>query len=286
MTAFVYSKYFNELKDEVAKKRYEEKMKIVHHSKDPFCELESKQASFVGLDWNEWPGVLYVDIYNYLILTPSEYTHDQLKAYKSMDGYNYFVNGWVSNLNAMKTSGRPANYLFFANVKHSQSLSSPSLKVWVAVKANGEVLCAHCTCMAGLGEACSHIASVLFAAEANTHVKSQFSSTSLPCSWLPPSFKSIGYAPISEIDFSTHKQKGKVLNQEKKTCTSAKRNFLIPRSTEGEISKHYEQLSKIKIKPVLLALTNKFSDPYIPLYAKGVLPKPLTLLYEEVSLSF
>ena len=39
MSVFVYSKYFNELKDEAAKKRYEEKMKIVHHSKDPFCEL-------------------------------------------------------------------------------------------------------------------------------------------------------------------------------------------------------------------------------------------------------
>jgi len=31
-------------------------------------------------------------------------------------------------------------------------------------------------------------ASVLFAAEANAHVKQQHFSTSLPCSWLPPSF--------------------------------------------------------------------------------------------------
>ena len=155
MSEFVYSKYFNELKDEAAKKRYEEKMKIVHYFKDPFCELEIKHTSFSGLDWNEWPDVLYADIYNYLI--PSEYTH------------NYFVNGWVSNLNVTKTGGRPANYLFLANVKHSQSLSSPSLKVWVAFKASGEVLCAHCTCMAGLGEACSHIAAVLFTAEANTY---------------------------------------------------------------------------------------------------------------------
>ena len=124
MSVFVYSKYFNELKDEAAKKQYEEKIKIIHHSKDPFCELESRQASFLGLDWNEWPYVLYVDIYNYLILTPSEYIHDQLKAYKSLEGYNYFVNGWVSNLNVTKTSSHPADYLFLANVKHSQSLSS------------------------------------------------------------------------------------------------------------------------------------------------------------------
>ena len=81
-----------------------------------------KHTSFSGLDWNEWPDVLYTDIYNYLIVTPSEYTHDKLKAFKSLDGYNYYVNGWVSDLSVTKTSGRPANYLFFANVKHSQSL--------------------------------------------------------------------------------------------------------------------------------------------------------------------
>jgi len=63
--------------------------------------------------------------------------------------------------------------------------------------------------MAGAGEACSHIASVLFAAEANTHVKEQHSSTSLLCSWMPPSFQSVKYSPICDIDFTTPKQKWK-----------------------------------------------------------------------------
>ena len=35
----------------------------------------------------------------------------------------------------------------------------------------------------------------------------------------------------------------------------------------------------------MLALADKFSDSYIPLYAH-LLPKPLSLLYEEVSLTF
>ena len=56
------------------------------------------------------------------------------------------------------TGTHPKSYLFTAFVKHSQKLSSPSLKVWVAIKQSGEVMCAHCSCMAGLGEACSHIA--------------------------------------------------------------------------------------------------------------------------------
>ena len=38
------------------------------------------------MDWLDWPSVTYVDIYNHLIQTPSEYTHEMLKSYKSLDG--------------------------------------------------------------------------------------------------------------------------------------------------------------------------------------------------------
>ena len=37
-------------------------------------------------------------------------------------------------------------------------MSAPPLRPWVGFKPDGEVLCAHCNCMAGAGEACSHIA--------------------------------------------------------------------------------------------------------------------------------
>ena len=35
-----------------------------------------------------WPEIEYPDILNYLIYTTSLYTREQLKAYKSIDGYN------------------------------------------------------------------------------------------------------------------------------------------------------------------------------------------------------
>ena len=73
-------------------------------------------------------------------------------------------------------------FLFTASVKHSQSLSLPAIQVWVSIKQNGEIFYAHCMCMAGLGEAYSHIAAVLFTAEANTKTKAGLLSTSLPCS--------------------------------------------------------------------------------------------------------
>ena len=102
------------------------------------------------MEWIDWPSVSYADIYNYLINTPSEYTHEKLKAYKSMDGYNFFVNGWVSNVVVTQVEGRQ-HYLFTATVKHSQILSATPLKVWVGCKSNGEVVAAHCTCMVGIG---------------------------------------------------------------------------------------------------------------------------------------
>ena len=51
----------------------------------------------------------------------------------------------------------------------------------VAVEKIGSVLCVHCNCMAGLGEACSHIGGVLFALEANVQARKSMSCTLLSC---------------------------------------------------------------------------------------------------------
>ena len=52
--------------------------------------------------------------------------------------------------------------------RHSQAVTGTQLKPWVTAERSGTVICANCTCMAGLGEACSHIAALLFSAEAFT----------------------------------------------------------------------------------------------------------------------
>ena len=123
--------------------------------------------------------------------------------------------------------------------------------------------------MAGLGEACSHIAAVLFALEANTQVKKSMSCTSLPCTWLPPSFQSVTYAPIAKTDF---KQK------RKSSDPSLVKEEKMPEPTEEELQTLYRDLAAAG-KPALLSLVPGYSDEYVPLSEKGVLPKPLTDLY-------
>ena len=87
-----YSGYYNELEGE-AKSRYEQKVKMLGRV-DPYCHLESStNSSSSSVEWYEWPEVTYADIYNFLINTTSYCTHEQLKAFKSLDGYNFFVNG-------------------------------------------------------------------------------------------------------------------------------------------------------------------------------------------------
>ena len=44
------------------------------------------------------PDVKYVNIYNYLISTPSPFNKEELKAYMCLKGYKYLLAGWVGDV--------------------------------------------------------------------------------------------------------------------------------------------------------------------------------------------
>lgn len=46
-------------------------------------------------------------------------------------------------------------------VMHSMSLTSPSLTPWVVIEGS-TILSAHCDCIAGIGEVCSHVGAMLY----------------------------------------------------------------------------------------------------------------------------
>ncbi len=79
----VYSSYYEAMEEKV-KTRYLEKLDILGEGvSDPytFVVVESRSLS-------NMPSIEYPDIYNYLINTPSPYTKEELKSYKSL-----MVNG-------------------------------------------------------------------------------------------------------------------------------------------------------------------------------------------------
>ena len=71
-------------------------------------------------------------------------------------------------------------FLVTAQVKHTQRLSVPLVKVGIAAEKGGAVIYAHCDCMAGLGEVCSHITGILFMLDANVQATKSLSCTSVP----------------------------------------------------------------------------------------------------------
>ena len=73
---------------------YRAKLALLGGIQDPYLQQTPTSNSLV--EWQHWPEVEYPDIYHYLVAIPGAYTQDQLKAYKSLDAYNFFVNGYVA----------------------------------------------------------------------------------------------------------------------------------------------------------------------------------------------
>ena len=101
-----------------------------------------------------------IDLVSFLVLETSYYTQNQFKAFKTLQAYNQMVSGFIKSVEGHLISG---NYIVIGKVRHSQKMNDPCVPLWIIANREGAILSAHCRgCMAGLGECCSHVASVLF----------------------------------------------------------------------------------------------------------------------------
>ena len=140
------SDYFKNL-DPAASNRYLAKLRILGlgTNDDPFAA--SNAANFVD-DMKLWPHVEYPHIYCYFIERPGVYTREQLKQWKSLDGFNYFQSGHVRQVGVWRVD---KNRLCILKAFVNPSQRSPKMahQSWVAVRSDGDIVTAHCTCMAG-----------------------------------------------------------------------------------------------------------------------------------------
>ena len=166
-------------------------------------------------------------------------------------------------------------------MRHSQSLSEPFLLPWVCVEDDGTVLCAHCTCMAGLGEACSHVAAILFAIDVRNRIAEDASCTSVPCWWTDLSSKDALYAPTAEIDFTSPKRK--LYNSGAKI-----RAVEVPcqKPSANELAEFYEELGECSNSSILSlqpAFLSRFSSQSVPAIPSDLYKESMTTLpYSEL----
>ncbi|KAL3861236.1 hypothetical protein ACJMK2_007284 [Sinanodonta woodiana] len=155
--------------------------------------------------YQQLPDVTFGDIIMYLANGTSAYTLEQFKFYKSLEAYNYLVSGWVDHVNTYKPEGC-ANVIVTVKFSHSQRLNAKPLEPWIIASPQGTLLSAHCTCMAGLGESCSHVAALLFYIEEMQKYRERVSVTCKLAYWKKPSKKSVEYKELSCIDFRSATQ--------------------------------------------------------------------------------
>ena len=93
MAEEIESEFFKQL-DVADKKRYKEKLSKLGLRTDPYL-LSGDQWS---TSRNVWPSVEFPDICVYLINSPSPYTKEALKAYKSSEAWAYFAAGFVEDV--------------------------------------------------------------------------------------------------------------------------------------------------------------------------------------------
>ena len=131
--------------------------------------------------------------------------------------------------------------------------------------------------MAGLGEVCSHIAALLFAAEAHNHLKDT-SCTSQRCAWLAPNMQNVAYAPIPDIDFTAPATKRKRVHDGKPNQKSQPQVPLPPPPSKERIKDFIHELSKTG-KPALLSILPGYCDEYV--MDHSVLSLPLSALFDS-----
>lgn len=136
------------------KERYDKKLRICLSDVsvtviDPYC-LESIMWDF---DPVKWPKIEMSHIIGYFIQRPGLYSVNDLQNYRSLEAFDFVLSNKISPVGSIavcseNTSSINSVYLR-AEVGHSQSLSTSPLHVWLRVKTNGTIECAHCTCTAG-----------------------------------------------------------------------------------------------------------------------------------------
>ncbi len=175
-------------------------------------------------DPTKWPALEYPEVYPYLIEPPAVFTKEAMHNRKSLEAHNQFRSGWVCTIFHYDI---PATkfVIMKANVNPSQRLNDEPHTPWVAInRVTASVMNAHCTCMAGLRESCTHIGALLFKIEAAVRAGfTRRACTDEACLWNDDFKENVTPAELSNINFYTATS-----IEHFKDCTGNRSNNLFP----------------------------------------------------------
>ncbi|XP_057296778.1 uncharacterized protein LOC130625692 [Hydractinia symbiolongicarpus] len=294
-TSNMSTEYFSKLVSE-DKKHYSKKLTLANGTllRDPF--------SLKGEDWSDdvslLPDVTHMDLYVYLIHTPSEFTNESLKAYKSLEAYNFYLSGHVQDVYCHLLKDVEFCYIKSSVLPSQRQGQKQKLyDVWIILHTSGWVLSANCTCVAGLGSACSHVAALLFKLVACATLElNKKACTSKLCSW-KKSRKRAHPAPLKHINFKRPK-KSEVLptidepfEGELKGFTSVDPlKFVTEEEKQQWISLSQIAPDAVVLKNISLDLgeTTHHDDSETETAdenEKNILPEPLTYIYDSAAIN-
>lgn len=166
---------------EANKKKYLDKIAVLKGT-DPY----SLSVKTFTLALDSLPKITTEAITDFLIFRISSESQKEIRAYKSLDAFAQFACKWVEDIKAQEIRDC---LCIIGKVMHSQKVNEPSLKVWITLSKSGQILNCHCMCVAGLGEACTHAAAILFALEYAG--KQEQSVTDVLAYWIGPKTKKL-----------------------------------------------------------------------------------------------
>ena len=180
-----------------------------------------------------WPQIPMVCIIKFLMLDNDA---EDLSDYKSSKAYSYCKQGWLGEIFYHPISESTDLCIIKSDCRPSQRINDTKHKLWIFLsKAKGKVLQAHCSCMAGMGSSCNHVAAALFRME--TAFRLGFlnpACTAKPNEWLP-NRKDVRPCKIVDMNLNRDdfRKRGK---PSRKVLSTPKKNFKPVDSIEKVIN--------------------------------------------------
>ncbi|KAM7282602.1 uncharacterized protein ISCGN_002748 [Ixodes scapularis] len=161
--------------------------------------VHPKEVSIWEDNMKSWPPIEKPDIIFYLLHSKA-CDLQEVRAYKSLDSYNYLSSGLVGTVLGHRISDQLC-YLK-AEVGRSQSFNAAPHKAWVCMHSTGRVVTGGCSCMAGQAKVCSHVGAILWKLEhAFTNRMTGTACTDEAAAWNRGTKRNVTAASLDNISF-------------------------------------------------------------------------------------